>query len=88
LNFDYSIFPSDKSKVKDLVPDNLVDDNGNPISKSDISVSGLIVSIAGITWSSIGKLLIESKFTPCAQFGLGDFTFTSERKDIPQKSPL
>lgn len=68
LNFDYNIFPSNKDK---LIPNNLVDEFGNPINKSDVSISGLNVSVFAITISGIGKLPTGSMVTPYANLGFG-----------------
>lgn len=68
LNFDYHIFASDKDK---LLPANLVDQFGNPIPKSDLSISGLNAKAFGITANGIGKLPTGSPFTPYAVVGFG-----------------
>jgi opacity protein-like surface antigen len=73
LNFDYNIFPSNKDKFIDMVAANAVDEFGNPVAlnKSDISISGLNVSVFAIAIDGIGKLPTKSAFTPYAIIGFG-----------------
>jgi len=72
LNFDYNIFPSNKDKLKDLIPANTVDaQTGQPINKADITISGLNTSVFAISIDGMGKLPTGSPFTPYAIFGFG-----------------
>jgi opacity protein-like surface antigen len=85
LNFDYSIFPSNKDKLKGLIPDGTTDQNGNPINKADITFSGLNASVFGISVSGIGKLPTGSAFTPYALFGFGIYILSLSDGSITYK---
>lgn len=66
LNLDYDIFPSSKDKLKDLVAQQ------NPgIPASSIDITGLNISVFGITLNGIGKLPTASALTPYGILGLG-----------------
>ncbi len=66
LNFDYHIFPSDKTKLKSL---QVTDQFGNPLTITD--VTGGNISIVGITANGLGKIPTGSIVTPYGLFGLG-----------------
>jgi opacity protein-like surface antigen len=63
---DYNVFSSNKSKLKDLIAQQ------NPqVQASSIDISGLNISIFGITLNGIGKLPTGSAFTPYGILGFG-----------------
>ncbi len=70
LNFDYNIFPSNKDKILSSLG-NLTDQYGNPINKSDLTLTGLNISIFAIAVDGIGKLPTKSPLTPYALIGFG-----------------
>jgi opacity protein-like surface antigen len=85
MNFDYNIFPSNKDKLKDVLPNNLVDQNGNPINKADITISGLNSSVFAISVSGLGKLPTGSAFTPYALFGFGIYILSLSDGSVTYK---
>jgi opacity protein-like surface antigen len=66
LNFDYTTFASDKSKLKEQF--SVTDGNGNPVP---FTVEGLHATILGITANAIGKIPTGSSVTPYGLLGMG-----------------
>lgn len=67
LNVDYSIYASNKDKLKQGF--SVTDPNGNPIT--DYTISGLNVNAFSITANGLGKIPTGSVVTPYGLFGLG-----------------
>lgn len=66
LNFDYTMFPSDKAKLKSQFV--VTDPNGNP---TDFTVEGANLSAFGISLNAVGKIPTGSAVTPYGLFGVG-----------------